>query len=73
MTMSYDQAVEIQRSHEQRLLALPGVSAVGVKLRDGNPMLVVTLDEGAELPKDLRQQQIDGLDLTVERGRYQPQ
>jgi hypothetical protein len=73
MTMSYEQAVEVQRRHEQRLLGLPGVSGVGVKLREGLPALVVTLDPEVVLPQELHHEQVDGLDLVVERGRYQPQ
>ncbi|MDQ6659081.1 MAG: hypothetical protein M3Z00_12820 [Actinomycetota bacterium] len=73
MTMSYQQAVVVQHHHQRRLLALPGVSAVGVKVRDEQPVLVVTIDEGIELPELLRSADIDGLPLTVERGRYLPQ
>lgn len=70
MTMSYEQAVTVQRRHERRLLELPGVSAVGAKIRDGSPALVVTLDEQAALPDELAADEIDGLPLVVERGRY---
>jgi hypothetical protein len=73
MNMSYERAVAVQNRHQQRLLALPGVSAVGVKMREGRPVLAVTVDEGSELPADLQPGDIDGLDLTVERGRYLPQ
>lgn len=71
--MTYEQAVAVQRRHEQRLLALPGVSAVGAKIRGGSPALVVTLDEAAALPDELAVDELDGLALVVERGRYQAQ
>lgn len=71
--MTYQQALLVQRRHEQRLLALPAVSAVGVKVREERPVLVVTVDEGVELPESLQAADIDGLPLTVERGRYRPQ
>ncbi|WP_029135890.1 hypothetical protein [Nakamurella lactea] len=73
MTMSYEQAVDVQRRHEQRLIALPGVSAVGVKMRDGVPVLAVTVDQDVEPPAELTAGQIDGLDVVVERGRYRLQ
>lgn len=70
---SYDDAVVVQRRHEDRLLALPGVSGVGVRLRDDRPVLVVTFDPDAELPDDLRVPDIDGIELQIDRGRYEPQ
>lgn len=70
---NYDEAVVVQRRHEDRLLALPGVSGVGVRLRDDRPVLVVTFDADADLPDDLRVPDIDGVELQVDRGRYQPQ
>lgn len=73
MTMSYEQAVGVQRRHEERLLALPGVSGVGVKLRSGVPVLVVTLDPEAALPSDLEGEHLDGLALVVDRERYRAQ
>ncbi len=71
--MSYGRAHDVQRRHQQQLLSLPGVSGVGVKMRDGSPVMVVTIDDGAEIPEALRAADIDGLQLTVERGRYRPQ
>jgi hypothetical protein len=73
MTMTYDQAVAVQRRHEDRILRLPGVSGVGVKLRDGKPVLEVTVDPALEVPADLTVGELDGLPLVVQRHRYEPQ
>ena len=71
--MTYDQALAVQRANETELLGLAGVSGVGVKQRAGGLALVVNVDPGDELPPVLRQSEIDGLPLLVERVGYQLQ
>jgi len=73
MAMSYEDAVAVQRRHEGRLLNLPGVNAVGVKVRDDRPVLEVSLDPETDLPEELNVSELDGLPLRVERQRYELQ
>jgi hypothetical protein len=70
MAISYDEAVAVQRRHERKLLALDGVSAVGVKQAEGRLVLEVTIDPDASLPEELGQEALDGLPLRIVRGRY---
>lgn len=70
MTASYEDVVAVQRRHEDELLALPGVTGVGAKLREGNAVLVVDVDPAAEVPQELRRDEIDGVTLVVERATY---
>jgi len=69
---SYQQALAVQRAHEQRLITLPGVTGVAVKLRDERLALVVDLDPEADVPEELRAADVDGLPLIIERNRYRP-
>ena len=71
--MTYDEAVAVQRRHEDRILQLPGVTAVGVTVRGGLPVLVISVDPRASVPAELSGRQIDGLDILVEHRRYEPQ
>jgi hypothetical protein len=71
--VDHDEALVVQRRHEQRLLATPGVTEVAVKLRGGRLVLVVGLDPDAPVPPELKRTEIDGLPLVVERRRYEPQ
>jgi hypothetical protein len=73
MTMTYDQAVAVQRRHEGRILRLPGITGIGVKLHDGRPVLEVTVDPAHEVPAELNADELDGLPLVVQRRRYEPQ
>lgn len=73
MAMSHDEAVEVQRRYEGRLMAVPGVNAVGVKLRDDQLVLEITADEGTALPDDLCGPELDGLRVVVTPGRYELQ
>ncbi|MCF3105170.1 hypothetical protein IPZ58_26785 [Streptomyces roseoverticillatus] len=73
MEMNQEQALEVQRRHEDRLLAMPSVTGVGVKLRDGRLVLEVDVDPDAEIPPELRRPEIEGLPLVVEKRRYEPQ
>lgn len=73
MGMSYEDAVAVQRRHEGRLLSLPGVSAVGVKLRDDRPVLEVSLDPDVDVPDELNVPTLDGVPLRLERQRYELQ
>ena len=70
---AYDQALEVQRRHEDWILRLPGVTGVDVKLRAGEPVLEVTVDPAREVPNELRVAELDGVPLVVERRRYEPQ
>jgi hypothetical protein len=70
---TYDQALAVQRRHEERILRLPGVTGVGVKLREGQPVLEVTVDPAQEVPAELRVAELDAVPLVVERRRYEPQ
>lgn len=70
---TYDQALEVQRRHEHRILRLPGITGLGVKLREGKPVLEVTVSPGQEVPAELRVAELDGVPLVVERRRYEPQ
>jgi hypothetical protein len=73
VTMTYDEALAVQRRHEDRILQLPGVTSVGVKLRDGRPLLVISVDPRVGIPAQLSEPQVDGLDIVVEARRYEPQ
>ena len=70
---TYDQALAVQRRHEERILRLPGVTGVGVKLREGQPVLEVTVDPAREVPAELRVAELDSVPLVIERRRYEPQ
>lgn len=69
---TYDEAVDVQRRHEDRILAQPGVTGVSTVLRDGVPVLEVSVDPDAEVPELLRVAELDGVPLRVERRRYEP-
>jgi hypothetical protein len=71
--MNYDEAVAVQRRHEDRILRLPGVTGVGVKLRGGRPVLEVTVNPACAVPVDLDVDEVDGLPLVVQRRRYERQ
>ncbi len=72
--MSYEQAVAVQRRHEGRLLALPGVSAVGAVVRGDRVVLQVSVDPDQDVPPDLAGlDELDGLPVVIERARYEPQ
>jgi hypothetical protein len=71
--VDHDAAMVVQRRHEHRLLATPGVTEVAVKLRGDRLALVVGLDPDAPVPPELEPHEIDGLPLVVERRRYEPQ
>jgi hypothetical protein len=43
---------------------------VGAKLREGRAVLVVDVDPEAEVPQQLRRDEIDGIALVVERATY---
>jgi hypothetical protein len=70
---TYDQALAVQRRHQDRILRLPGITGVGVKLREGEPVLEVTVDPAQEVPAELGAAELDGVPLVVERRRYEPQ
>jgi hypothetical protein len=70
---TYDQAIEVKRRHEGRILGLPGITGVGVKLRDGAPVLEITVDPERPVPAELQVTELDGVQLVVERRRYEPQ
>ncbi|MFC9325698.1 hypothetical protein [Kitasatospora sp. NPDC057015] len=73
MDTSHEQAVRVQKRNEPHIMALPGVTGIGVKLRDGRLVLEVTVAPDAETPAELRAAEIDGLPLVVEKRRYEPQ
>jgi len=70
MALTYDEAVAVQRRHEARLMALPGVNAVGVKQKTSGLVLEVTVSPDADVPAELDPAEIDGLPLVVVRGGY---
>ena len=63
----------VQRRHQDRILRLPGVTGIGVKLREGQLVLEVSVDPAQEVPAELRVSELDGVPLVVERRRYEPQ
>lgn len=71
--LSHEEALSIQRREERWIMALPGVTGVGVKVRSGRPVLEVTVDPAAGIPAELEVDDIDGLPLVVERRRYEIQ
>ncbi len=73
MDTSHEQAVQVQRRHESHIMALPGVTGIGVKLRDGRLVLEVTVAPDTEIPAELQVPEVDGLPLVVEKRRYEPQ
>ena len=70
---TYDQALAVQRRHEERIRRLPGVTGIGAKLLAGQPVLEVTVDPAQEVPAELNVSELDGVPLVVERRRYEPQ
>jgi hypothetical protein len=67
---TYEEAVEIQRRHEERLSGTPGVTGLGAALVDGRVVLRVFVDPDAtvgELPDE-----VEGLPVVVERARIEP-
>lgn len=70
---TYDQALAVQRRHEGRILQLPGVTGIGVKLREGKPVLEVTVDPAHQVSAELNAAELDGVPLVIERRRYEPQ
>ncbi|UJP40607.1 hypothetical protein [Cellulomonas palmilytica] len=70
MALTYDEAVAIQRRHEARLMALPGVNAVGVKQTSTGPVLEVTVAPDVDLAAELTVDEVGGVPLTVVRGRF---
>lgn len=54
-------------------MSMPGVTGVGVVLRDGDLVLEVSVDPDAELPAHLaRRTELDGVPLRVVRQRFEP-
>ncbi len=66
---TYDEAVEIQRRHEDELACLPGVTAFGAALVEGRIVLRVFVDRDA--PAGLPDE-VEGLPVVVERARVEP-
>src|SRR6478735_1896338 len=52
-TTSYERALQVQSENQDRLMALDGVNAVGVKLGEDGTVLELTLDPDAGLPPEL--------------------
>jgi hypothetical protein len=73
MAMTYEDAVAVQRRHERWIMEHPEVTGVGVKLRDDHLVLEISVDPGADVPPDLRVDELDGLPVVVEKRRYEPQ
>ena len=72
MSMTYDEAVAVQRRHEAHLIALPGVSGVSTVLRHGGLVLEVSVDPEAEVPAELAGvTELDGLAVAVVKQRYE--
>ena len=64
---TYEEAVQIQHRHQDRLAGMPGVTGVGAALVGGRVVLRVFVDPdaaAAELPDE-----IEGLPVVVERVR----
>jgi|GEM_PF-4630389 hypothetical protein len=72
MELTQDAALAVQRRHESRIMQLPGVTGIGVKLRAGRLVLEVTVDPDADIPAELTGDDVDGLPLVVDRRRYEP-
>jgi hypothetical protein len=74
MPISLDEATAVQRRHEGRIMAMPGVTGVGVKLRDDHLVLEILVDPEAEMPEELADlDELDSLPVVVDRGRYELQ
>jgi len=74
MALTHDEALAVQRRHESRLMALPGVTGLGVKLRDGDLVLEVSVDPDKPVPAELSGlHELEGLPVVVERQRYELQ
>lgn len=74
MTLSHDEAVAVQRRHEARIMGLPGVTGIGVKLVDGALVLEVSVAPGHRVPSELAgHDTIDGVPLVVVERTYDPQ
>ena len=69
--MTYEDAVAVQRRHERWIMEHPETTGVGVKLRDDHLVLEVTIDPDADIPVDLRVDDLDGLPVVVEKRRYE--
>ncbi len=67
---TYEEAVEIQGRHAERLAGTPGVTGFGAALVGGRVVLRVFVDPdaaGEPLPDE-----IEGLPVVVERARIEP-
>jgi hypothetical protein len=73
MAKTYDETVDVQRRNEGWIMALPGVTGVSAVLRDGTPVLEVSVAPDVELPERLRGEELDGVPLHVVRRRYEAQ
>lgn len=72
--LDYDATLDVQRSHEQELLALPGVTGVATRLLDDGVALVVSIDPASRIPPALaRRKRLDGARLVVRKERFEPQ
>ncbi|MFJ9713627.1 hypothetical protein [Streptomyces sp. NPDC101234] len=71
--MTLEQALSIQRRHEQGIMSLPSVTGIGVKLRDDRLVLEVTVEPETEVPAQLKVPDVEGLPLVVEKRRYEAQ
>ncbi len=72
MADSYDEVVAVQRRNEGWIMAQPGVTGVGAMLREGAPVLVVSLAPDAEVPARLQVAELEGVPLRIEHRRYEP-
>jgi hypothetical protein len=66
----YDEAVEIQRRHEDELMGTPGVTGVGAALVEGRIVLRVFVDPGAAPPA--LPDEVEGLPVVVVRTTIEP-
>ena len=67
---TYDEALEIQRRHEDELTGTPGVTGFGAALVEGRVVLRVFVDPAVPAPG--LPDEVDGLPVVVERVRIEP-
>ena len=74
MTHTHDEALAVQRRHEARIMALPGVTGMGVKLVDGVIVIEVSVAEDSAVPPSLDgHEDLDGVPLHVVKRTYRLQ
>ncbi|HEX4947627.1 MAG TPA: hypothetical protein VFZ34_13235 [Blastocatellia bacterium] len=60
------QIEDVQQRHEQQLMNIPGVTAIGIGEQNGQPVIVIMVSQRTEELMQKLPQQLDGYDVRVE-------